>query len=286
MDPAMFYTGNIRANLAALFNISLDKIRRVSIISASNQIALLKNKIYVDIEETVSPIDECRSNNNEMAFSSELLYSIDDGNTFFDALLIRGERTKKNLFALKLVDKIFSGEELLELDPIKKTSTHGTSRLCIYTSCTGVLVHSIDMDDYTGQSCHRGAFPITSVISDIFFTSISSIKTATNNISSVEKTKICVAVDKIYYLPDENDVEYFYICLPNQQYPAARFKCEKSFIFSEQHQAYLFSKIFLQALINPGTDDIDERIDALRFDLGCSLKVYFVGSVILCIDVD
>ncbi|CAF3989494.1 unnamed protein product [Rotaria sp. Silwood1] len=66
------------------------------------------SSIYVDIEDTVLPVDERRSNNNEMAFPSELLYSTDDGNTFIDALIIPGERTKKNLFALKLVDKIFS----------------------------------------------------------------------------------------------------------------------------------------------------------------------------------
>ncbi|CAF4061170.1 unnamed protein product [Rotaria sp. Silwood2] len=52
MDPAMFYTGNIRANLAALFNISPDKIRRVSIISASNQTRLRRqvSSIRLNIE--------------------------------------------------------------------------------------------------------------------------------------------------------------------------------------------------------------------------------------------
>ncbi|CAF0965964.1 unnamed protein product [Rotaria sordida] len=52
MDPAMFYTGNIRANLAALFNISPDKIRRVSIISASSQTRLRRqvSSIRLNIE--------------------------------------------------------------------------------------------------------------------------------------------------------------------------------------------------------------------------------------------
>lgn len=37
MDPAAFFSTNLVANLAALFNISPEKIRRVSIVSASNQ---------------------------------------------------------------------------------------------------------------------------------------------------------------------------------------------------------------------------------------------------------
>ncbi len=54
-------------------------------------------------------------------------YSIDDGKTFFDALLISGDRTKKNLFALKLVDKIFSRDELLEIDPLTQKQ-----ELCVH----------------------------------------------------------------------------------------------------------------------------------------------------------
>ena len=42
---------------------------------------------------------------------------------------------------------------------------------------SGVLIHNIDMDDYTGLSCHRGAFPITSVVSRILSDSRSSIET-------------------------------------------------------------------------------------------------------------
>jgi len=36
MDPAAFFSTNLVANLAALFNINVDKIRRVNIVSASN----------------------------------------------------------------------------------------------------------------------------------------------------------------------------------------------------------------------------------------------------------
>lgn len=37
MDPALFYTGNIIANLAAVLNVSPNKIRRVNVVSASNR---------------------------------------------------------------------------------------------------------------------------------------------------------------------------------------------------------------------------------------------------------
>ena len=48
------------------------------------------------------------------------MYSTDDGKTVLNALLIPADRTKKNLFALKLIDKLFSREELIELDPSTK----------------------------------------------------------------------------------------------------------------------------------------------------------------------
>ncbi|CAF1286795.1 unnamed protein product [Rotaria sordida] len=76
-------------------------------------------KIFADIEESTPSPSERQSNNSEVTFPSELPYSVDDGKSFFDALLIPGDRTKKNLFALKLVDKVFSREEFLEIDPTK-----------------------------------------------------------------------------------------------------------------------------------------------------------------------
>jgi hypothetical protein len=36
MDPSLFFSSNLIANLAALLNISPDKIRRVNIVSAAN----------------------------------------------------------------------------------------------------------------------------------------------------------------------------------------------------------------------------------------------------------
>ncbi|CAF3810879.1 unnamed protein product, partial [Rotaria socialis] len=85
---------------------------------------LNRTEIFVDTDESTTSPSESQSNNNEVTFPSELLYSIDDGKSFFGALLIPGDRTKKNLFALKLVDKVFSKEELLEIDPTKKSKNY------------------------------------------------------------------------------------------------------------------------------------------------------------------
>ncbi|CAF4886176.1 unnamed protein product, partial [Rotaria socialis] len=89
-------------------HLSFEKIVMEDNFGKSKKIkkALLKNKIFVDTDESTTSPSESQSNNNEVTFPSELLYSIDDGKSFFGALLIPGDRTKKNLFALKLVDKL------------------------------------------------------------------------------------------------------------------------------------------------------------------------------------
>ncbi|UJR38649.1 hypothetical protein I4U23_031315 [Adineta vaga] len=81
---------------------------------------LLKNKIYVDIEEEINPMEGARTDDDGNLYPSELPYSTDGGETNFDALHIHGDPMKKNLFALKLVDELFSEDELLELDPLTK----------------------------------------------------------------------------------------------------------------------------------------------------------------------
>ncbi|CAF3867587.1 unnamed protein product [Rotaria sordida] len=78
------------------------------------------SSIYVDIDDSGLPTDDSQISNMENTFPSELVYSTDDGKTYFNVLLITGDRTKKNLYALKLVDQLFTREELLELDPITK----------------------------------------------------------------------------------------------------------------------------------------------------------------------
>ncbi|UJR24161.1 hypothetical protein I4U23_027127 [Adineta vaga] len=75
------------------------------------------NATYCRLQSTPSPEDS-DGDTNELNLPTP--YSTDGGETTFDALRIHGDPTKKNLFALKLVDKLFSEDELLELDPVTK----------------------------------------------------------------------------------------------------------------------------------------------------------------------
>ena len=82
---------------------------------------------------------------------------------------------------------IFDDTRPLELN--NEIIYNGTVELKTYfikaIQLNGVLIHNIDMDDYTGRSCHRGAFPITSVVSRILFDSRSSIETIASMRSSI-----------------------------------------------------------------------------------------------------
>jgi hypothetical protein len=106
----------------------------------------------------------------------------------------------------------------------------------------GVLVHSIDMDDYSGQSCQRGAFPITSIVSRVFSTAIPSMPTttpATTKIltTTVHKTSVCSGVKIKDLVADENDCHYYYVCLPNTDKPIAHLQCPNNMNFSPIEKA-------------------------------------------------
>jgi hypothetical protein len=97
----------------------------------------------------------------------------------------------------------------------------------------GVLVHSIDMDDYTGNWCHRGAFPITSIVSRVFSVPIPTKQT----VATVQKTGICSGVRTQNLIADENDCQFYYVCLPNNNQPLAHLQCPNNMYFSSQNKA-------------------------------------------------
>jgi len=103
----------------------------------------------------------------------------------------------------------------------------------------GVLVHSIDMDDYSGLSCHRGAFPITSIVSKVFSTPIPSTKTTstTSTTSTVHKTSICGGVKTQDLVADESDCRYYYVCIPSSDKPIAHLQCPNDMHFSPIQKA-------------------------------------------------
>ncbi|CAF4012065.1 unnamed protein product [Rotaria sp. Silwood2] len=63
MDPESFYSSNLVANLAALLNISPDKIRRVNIVSASNQTRIRRqaSSVLLPIQLQIELRDEPRT---------------------------------------------------------------------------------------------------------------------------------------------------------------------------------------------------------------------------------
>jgi hypothetical protein len=69
---------------------------------------------------------------------------------------------KKNLI-------LFDDTQPLQLQ--NNTLINGTVELKAtfikHSQLAGVLVHLIDMDDYTGKSCQRGLYPITSIIQEV-----------------------------------------------------------------------------------------------------------------------
>lgn len=104
----------------------------------------------------------------------------------------------------------------------------------------GVLVHSIDMDDYTGSSCQRGAFPITSVVWKVFATPIPSVTPPpppSTKMTSVKKTKLCSDIKTRDLIADENDCQYYYVCIPNHDEPVAHLQCPSSMNFSPRQKA-------------------------------------------------
>jgi Chitin binding Peritrophin-A domain len=112
----------------------------------------------------------------------------------------------------------------------------------------GVLIHTLDMDDYTGLACHRGPFPIASIVSRVFSVPISSVgspssttttTTATTTTAELwpKKANPCAHVKGKDLVADENDCQYYFVCTSNQQGPSAHLKCPDNMQFSVTQKA-------------------------------------------------
>ncbi|CAF4660262.1 unnamed protein product, partial [Rotaria sp. Silwood2] len=113
------------------------------------------------------------------------------------------------------------------------------SNFIINSQIAGVLVHYIDMDDYIGLSCNRGAYPITSVVSRIFSQSKSSLETKMLNsqsettiTSSIMLNNLCLGVKTNELIEDKTDCRYYYVCQPNNSKPISRLQCPQYMFFS------------------------------------------------------
>ena len=119
------------------------------------------------------------------------------------------------------------------------------------TLLAGVLIHAIDMDDVTGQSCERGPFPITTVVARIFIeanravnntaetttTSTAQSTTTTSTVQSTMATGQCAGVQKFTLIPDENDCRFYFVCSPNVDKPVAHIQCPDDLRFSASAKA-------------------------------------------------
>jgi len=94
------------------------------------------------------------------------------------------------------------------------------------------------MDDYTGLSCHHGAFPITSIVSRIFSTPIPLMPPSTTTTTPIEK-KIspCSGVKTRDLVADGKDCRYFYVCIPDHDEPMAHLECPNNMVFSLKQKA-------------------------------------------------
>ena len=107
---------------------------------------------------------------------------------------------------------------------------------------SGVLIHDIDMDDVTGQSCERGPFPITTVVARIFSepspTRANTVETTTTSTAqSTTAARQCAGVKKFTLIPDEDDCRFYFVCSPNVDKPVAHIQCPDNLRYSVSAKA-------------------------------------------------
>ena len=136
---------------------------------------------------------------------------------------------KKNLI-------IFDDTQPLEIQ--KKFLINGTVELKATfiknVQLGGVLVHHIDMDDYTGQWCQRGKYPITSTVSRIFSATIPPIA---KTVPNVKQSGMCENIRTKDLLEDPNDCRSYFVCLPISNQPVAHLQCPNNMFFSSKQKA-------------------------------------------------
>ena len=115
----------------------------------------------------------------------------------------------------------------------RTTSINGTielkAKFIKHSQIGGVLIDSIDLDDFTGLSCKQGAFPIASVVSRVF--------SRDSTIPSKHSSNPCSQVKNKDLIADELNCEFYYVCVPGRDQPLAHLKCPNQMQFSSQRKA-------------------------------------------------
>lgn len=103
----------------------------------------------------------------------------------------------------------------------------------------GVHIHTLDMDDYTGLACHRDPFPVASIVSRLFSDSVQpvTVPPTTATIPMMKKPNPCAGVTSRDLVADENDCQYYFVCMPDHQEPVAHLQCPNNMQFSSHQKA-------------------------------------------------
>jgi hypothetical protein len=104
----------------------------------------------------------------------------------------------------------------------------------------GVLVHTLDMDDYTGVSCQHSPFPITSLVYSVI---ASSIAPGSSRIAlPTERLSPCLNSKTNDLVADELDCRFYYVCIGNNKKIIPHLQCPNNMHFSSEAKACIEAK--------------------------------------------
>ena len=145
----------------------------------------------------------------------------------------------------------------------------------------GVHIHTLDMDDYTGLACHRDSFPVASTVSRLFSNPVRSIPsppttTTTTAIPMVKKPNPCAGVINRDLVADENDCQYYFVCMPDHQEPIAHLKCPNDMQFSVKQKACTTEKSVRSSFSHQSYQNVIRLLEFFN-----SLSLFFLITIAL-----
>ena len=103
----------------------------------------------------------------------------------------------------------------------------------------GILIDSIDMDDFMGSSCSSETYPITRVVSQIFSQNAmqsTSGRSLTSSAQTINESP-CSKVTETELVADPIDCRFYYVCRTSTMADAVRFQCPEKMAFSQSIKA-------------------------------------------------
>ncbi|CAF0724867.1 unnamed protein product [Didymodactylos carnosus] len=108
---------------------------------------------------------------------------------------------------------------------------------------SGALIYPMDLDDFSGQFCQQGKYPITSTVFNI----LSEVTHPTENVQTTATTTtttqpgINLCSGKEDLIPDILDCRFYYVCLTKSSKPVAHLQCPSNMFFSPAAKACIES---------------------------------------------